>query len=272
MRSGSGRVFTNKVIREITKAIAASDKGAKAFFYHINGVVAYLIPALIREKRCPEKTSGENYYTLAGMSEEDKLWHQREKYLASVEEEAIRHVNPQNHFRAKLANALGQAKAYEFLLALVNVKMEGDRLKITMNRQVELSEQEFDTVLFQARAVFNNQNANGDGQYVEAVEYVVNYANSNISLPVGLSEEPEFPQRKWGKIVECFIVEHGIELYKHWLEPLRVEEDKSTKVITLNTNSEMVKDRIMAEYWSLLDEASEAYGRWLKIKCNGVIE
>ena len=50
LRSGSGRSFTNKAIREITKAIAASEKGSQTFFYHINGLVAYLIPALIREK------------------------------------------------------------------------------------------------------------------------------------------------------------------------------------------------------------------------------
>ena len=174
LRSGSGRIFTNKGIREITKAIAVSEKGSKAFFYHINGLVAYLIPALIREKRCPEKTNSEHYYTLAGMSGKDKLWHQREKYLAFVEEEAMRHINPKNHFRAKLANALEHAKAYEFLLAFVNAEMEDNCLKITLNRTVELTEQELDIVLSQARAVFNNWSVNSDGRYVEFVEYAVN--------------------------------------------------------------------------------------------------
>ena len=174
LRSGSGRTFNNKAIREITKAIAVSEKGSKAFFYHINGLVAYLIPALIQEKRCPEKTNSECYYTLAGMSGKDKLWHQREKYLAFVEEEAMRHVNPKNHFRAKLANALEHAKAYEFLLAFTNTEMEDNRLQITLNRSVELSKRELDIVLSQARAVFNNWSVNSDGRYVEFVEYAVN--------------------------------------------------------------------------------------------------
>ena len=107
------------------------------------------------------------------MSEADKLWHQREKYLASIEEGAIKHANPQNHFKAKLANTLDHSKAYELLMALINIKMEGTSLKITLNRQVNLTEFQLDIVLFQARAVFNNCNLYEEGQYVEVVEYVV---------------------------------------------------------------------------------------------------
>ena len=257
LRSGSGRAFTNKAIKEITKAIAASDKGAQAFFYHINGLVAYLIPALIREKRCPEKTNSENYYTLAGMSEEDKLWHQHEKYLAEVEEEAIRHVNPKNHFRAKLANALEHAKAYEFLMAFVNAEMQDNCLKITLNRGVELSEQELDIVLFQARAVFNNRNANGDGQYVESIEYVVNAANSNFREPEK-EPEPELPKGKWGNICAEFVAEFGMNMYKHWLKPLRVVEKEG--IIELSTSSDMVRDRIEQNYLPFLSKVAPIFG------------
>ncbi len=266
LRSGSGRAFTNKAIKEITKAIAASEKGRQSFFYHINGLVAYLIPALIREKRCPEKTNSENYYTLAGMSEEDKLWYQHEKYLASVEEEAVRHVNPKNHFRAKLANALEHAKAYEFLLAFVNAEMEGISLKITLNRGVELSERELDTILFQARAVFNNRNANGDGQYVEAVEYVVNAANSNFREPEK-EQEPELPKGKWGKICAEFVAEFGMNMYKHWIAPLHVEE--GNELILLSSNSGMILDRIMEKYWQRISDYSELHDINLNIKYSG---
>lgn len=257
LRSGSGRAFTNKAIKEITKAIAASDKGAQAFFYHINGLVAYLIPALIREKRCPEKTNSENYYTLAGMSEEDKLWHQHEKYLAEVEEEAIRHVNPKNHFRAKLANALEHAKAYEFLMAFVNAEMQDNCLKITLNKAVELSERALDIVLFQARAVFNNRNANGDGQYVEAVEYVVNAANSNFREPEK-EQESELPKGKWGNICAEFVAEFGMNMYKHWLKPLSVVEKEG--IIELSTSSDMVRDRIEQNYLPFLGKVAVTFG------------
>ena len=257
LRSGSGRAFTNRAIKEITKAIAASEKGAQAFFYHINGLVAYLIPALIREKRCPEKTNSENYYTLAGMSEEDKLWHQHEKYLASVEEEAVRHVNPKNHFRAKLANALEHAKAYELLLAFINAEMGDNRLKITLNKAVELSERELDIVLFQARAVFNKHSVNGDGQYVESVEYVVNAANSNFR-ELEKEPEPELPKGKWGNICAEFVAEFGMELYKHWLKPLSVVEKEG--IIELSTSSDMVRDRIEQIYLPFLSKVAAKFG------------
>ena len=257
LRSGSGRAFTNKAIKEITKAIAASERGRQAFFYHINGLVAYLIPALIREKRDPNKVGGENYYTLAGMTTEDKLWHQREKYLASVEEEAIRHVNPKNHFRAKLANALEHAKAYEFLMAFINAEMQDNSLKITLNRGVELSERELDTVLFQARAVFNNRNANGDGQYVESIEYVVNAVSSNFRAPEK-EQEPKLPQGKWGKICGEFVAEYGMNMYKHWLKPLSVVEKEG--IIELSTSSDMVKDRIEQTYLPFLSKVAAKFG------------
>ena len=266
LRSGSSKAFTNRAIREITKAIAASERGRQAFFYHINGLVAYLIPALIREKRDPNKVGGENYYTLAGMTEEDKLWHQHEKYLAEVEEEAIRHVNPKNHFRSKLANALEHAKAYEFLMTFVNAEMQDNRLKITLNKAIELSEQALDIVLFQARAVFNNRNANGDGQYVEAVEYVVNAVSSNFRAPEK-EQEPKLPQGKWGKICAEFVAEFGMNMYKHWITPLHVEEDN--ELILLSSNSGMILDRIMEKYWQRISDYSEVHNINLNIKYSG---
>ena len=266
LRSGSGRAFTNKAIREITKAIAASEKGSQAFFYHTNGVVAYLIPALIQEKRCPEKTNKENYYTVAAMSREDKLWHHREKYLASVEEKAIRHVNPKNHFRAKFANALEHARAYEFLMAFENVKMEGDRLQITLNKDIELSEQELDTILFQARAVFNNSSVNGKNQYVEAIAYVVNAANSNFN-ELEKKRKPELPKGKWGKICAEFVAEFGMNMYKHWIAPLHVEEDN--EIVLLSSNSGAILDRIMEKYWQRMSYHGRVHNINLNIKYSG---
>ena len=169
----------------------------------------------------------------------------------------IRHVNPKNHFRAKLANALEHAKAYEFLLDFVNAEMQDNCLKITLNRGVELSERELDTILFQARAVFNNRNANGDGQYVEAVEYVVNAANSNFREPEK-EQEPELPKGKWGNICAEFVAEFGMELYKHWLKPLSVVEKEG--IIELSVSSDMVRDRIEQTYLPFLSKVATIFG------------
>ena len=194
--------------------------------------------------------------------------------VAEVEEEAIRHVNPKNHFRAKLANALEHAKAYEFLMAFVNAEMQDNCLKITLNKAVELSERALDIVLFQARAVFNNRNANGDGQYVEAVEYVVNdsfkvasTSQFTDSALVRSREEPELPQGNWGKICAEFVAEFGMNMYKHWIAPLNVEEDN--ELILLSSNSGMILDRIMEKYWQRISDYSEIHNINLNIKYSG---
>jgi hypothetical protein len=118
LRSACGRDFTNRAIREITKSIAVSELGRQAIFQHINGVVAYLTPALANEKRDAVKTSGEHYYTLAGMTSEDKLWQQQEQYLEEIEQISIKQPCPEHQFRAKLANTLERSTAYNLLLAM----------------------------------------------------------------------------------------------------------------------------------------------------------
>ena len=140
-------------------------------------------------------------------------------------------------------------------MAFINAEMEGSSLKITLNRGVELSEQELDIVLFQARAVFNNRNANGDGQYVESIEYIVNAANSNFREP---EKEQELPKGKWGKICTEFVAEYGMELYNHWLKPLSVVEKEG--IIELSTSSGMVRDRIEQTYLPFLSKVAAKFG------------
>ena len=51
IRTKCGKNFTNRAIREIAKAVSRSKKGAKAFFYHIKGFIAYLAKILTFEKK-----------------------------------------------------------------------------------------------------------------------------------------------------------------------------------------------------------------------------
>ena len=57
IRTKCSKDFTNRAIREIAKAVSRSKKGAKAFFYHIKGFIAYLSKILTFEKRDPVKIS-----------------------------------------------------------------------------------------------------------------------------------------------------------------------------------------------------------------------
>ena len=279
LRSGSGRSFTNKAIREITKAIAASEKGSQAFFYHINGLVAYLIPALIREKRDPNKVGGENYYTLAGMTSEDKLLQQQEQYLEETERISFKQPCPEHQFRAKLANTLERSTAYNLLLAMQSTSEVKNALVMSLNKAIQLTERQRCVILSQAQAVFNS-GVLVEGQIIERVEFVMKANNPNISPLVGLScerktaatsqstvvsdlvqrEELQLPQGKWGKVCNSFIsdYENGIALYNHWLAPLSVLEKEG--IIELSTSSGMVRDRINQNYMPFLVKAAKSFG------------
>ena len=286
LRSGSGRDFTNKAIREITKAIAASDKGSKAIFQHVNGIVAYLTPALANEKRDPNKISGEGYYTLAGMTEEDNQLHKQENYLNQIENSGIHARCDYTQFRARIAGQFPINLAYNLLTSMIGVKRQENVLKLTMHKQVPLS-QHYKQLLL--------KHATGVGGYagVSELEFVVIASNSNIrpekalscerqtsgeeprslvtypkgisqstdSAPVRLWEELQLTEGIWDKVCSSFISEYGENgqaLYSHWLAPLSVVEKDG--IIELSTNSDMVRDRIEQTYLPFLVKLAGEFG------------
>lgn len=265
LRSKSGKLFTNKAIREITKAIAASDKGSQAFFYHINGVVSYLIPALIREKRDPNKIGSESYYTTAGMTAEDKLLHEREKYLNETENSGIHARCDYTQYRARIAGQFPVNLAYALLTNMVEVKKQEHVLKVTMHKLVPLSKNYVQLLL---------KHAKGIGGYagVSGLEFVGIASNSNFlsdltqcrnSEPrseLTLREETKLPKGNWGKVCSAFISEYGFDLYRYWLAGLEVTENSEKGTIELRTSSSMVKDRIEQTYLLFLSKVAREFG------------
>lgn len=286
LRSKSGKLFTNKAIREITKAIAASKKGSKAVFQHVNGIVAYLTPALIKEKRDPNKIGGEGYYTLAGMTEEDKQLHKQENYLNQVENSGIHARCDYTQFRARIAGQFPINLAYTLLTSMTGVKRQENVLKLTMHKQVPLS-QHYKQLLL--------KHATGVGGYagVSELEFVVIASNSNIrpekalscerqtsgeeprspvTYPKGISqstdsalvrlwEELQLTEGIWDKVCSSFISEYGENgqaLYSHWLAPLSVVEKDG--IIELSTTSDMVRDRIEQTYLPFLVKVAGKFG------------
>jgi hypothetical protein len=277
LRSKSGKLFTNKAIREITKAIAASEKGSMAFFQHINGVIAYLTPALANEKRDPNKIGSDSYYTVAGMTAEDKLLREREKYLNETENAGIHTRCDYTQFRARIAGQFPINLAYDLLTNMVDVKKQENVLKVTIHKPVPLSENYVQLLL---------KHAKGIGGYagVSELEFVGIASNSNISLPVGLNEEPrpdlaysqetsqstdrslvtsprlELPKGNWGKVCSAFVSEYGSDLYRYWLAGLEVNENSETNTIELRTSSGMVRDRIEQIYLPFLSKVAVECG------------
>jgi hypothetical protein len=273
LRSKSGKLFTNKAIREITKAIAASERGSQAFFQHINGVIAYLTPALANEKRDPNKIGSESYYTTAGMTAEDKLLHEREKYLNETENSGIHARCDYTQYRARIAGQFPVNLAYALLTNMVEVKREENVLKITMHKMVPLSENYVQLLL---------KHAKGIGGYagVNELEFVGIASNSNITSKLSRNcesqtvatsqstvvpnlvqrEEPQLPQGNWGKVCTAFVSEYGFDLYRYWLAGLEVTEDSTKGTIELRTSSSMVRDRIEQTYLPFLAKVSSELG------------
>ena len=275
LRSKCGRSFTNQAIRQITKAIAASKKGSKAVFQHINGIVAYLTPALIKEKRDPNKIGGEGYYTLAGMTEEDKQLHKQESYLNQVENSGIHARCDYTQYRARIAGQFPTNLAYALLTSMTGVKSRDSVLEITMHRSVHLS-QHYKQLLL--------KHATGVGGYagVSELEFVGIASNSNIASKLSRNcesqtseisqstvvpdlvqrEEFQLPEGKWGKVCSVFISqqEHGDSHYQNWLAGLEVTEDIEVGIIQLRTTSDMVRDRIEQTYLPFLSKVAGKFG------------
>jgi chromosomal replication initiation ATPase DnaA len=169
----------------------------------------------------------------------------------------------------------------------------GNTLVISLNRQIELTENEQDVVLAQAQAVFNSRGISEDNQTIEKIQFmtdnqrflrtikkennnqvssVYNKVSSGSSAQVSSSvykdienksdsaetQGLELPKGKWGKVCAAFISEYGYELYKHWLESLSVEQTAST--IELKTSSGMVRDRIEQNYMPFLSKVAQSTG------------
>lgn len=265
LRSKSGKLFTNQAIRQITKAIAASKRGQYVEFKHVNGIISYLTPALANEKRDPNKIGSGSYYTLAGMTAEDKIWRQQENYLEGVEQMAMRHVSPENQFKGKLVGTLERSVAYNLLLAIQNTAEVGNMLVISLNRQIELTEQQRNVVLAQAQAVFNLEDMQGNGRAIESVEFVVkafSWQNkgSTTNLSVSCNQQIELPKGNWGKACGAFVSEYGSDLYHYWLAGLEVTENSEKGTIELRTTSGMVRDRIEQTYLPFLVKVAGEFG------------
>ena len=259
LRDKSGREFDNRAIKEITKGVAAKTQEKEAFFNHINGFTAYLAMILRHEKRQAYQTNTEGFYTLAGISEETKQIQKRENYLDKIERYEGR--EPESCFKRRISGCLDPSKAYEFLTAMRYGNIENDVLTICLRKPVELTDYEKETILLQGALTYADPNdRDPEGK---SIKFVVSQAYNQIEQ-VLIEENIKIPEGVWGKIVSCFINYYGKDAYINWISKLLVTEND--KLVELTTNSEMVKDRIMAEYWAFLEEVSEAYDGWVVLR------
>ena len=181
LRSKSGREFSNNFIAQ--KVLAMSKNPAiTASFRYKAGFISYMSLALRHELHDSVKTSGESFRLRVNMTEEDRQDGEVEKFLTGIEQQAIRHVCPENQLKAKLANALEKTKAYQLLSKLKEFKVCGDTVQVHLNRVLSITEHEKALVLSQVQATYETVDFNGNYQAIKHLEFVMEKSADDLCL------------------------------------------------------------------------------------------
>lgn len=293
IRTKCGKDFTNRAIREIAKAVSRSKKGAKAFFYHTKGFIAYLAKILTYEKRDPVKISSTNYYITANQTDSEKEIRKQEKYLTDIEYSL--QVSPEWHLKKKLAATLQRAKAYNILTSWKNLEITKEGIaKLSLTKPAFITEIDKKIILSQIKATHErvggvrcNSAENDEGTdvaFVESLELEMPEAtpaeNSNQEIQgsqgiynqtVPHTRTEGLPKREgvWGKIRETFAsyLPQGDAIDKSWTAKLEAKIDKDSKTIYLQAPSVFIRDWIENNYKTYIEKASLENGFELRGMC-----
>ena len=282
IRTKCGKDFTNKAIREIAKSVSRSKKGAKAFFYHIKGFIAYLAKILIYEKRDPVKISGTNYYITANQTDSEKEMREQERYLTDIEYSL--QVSPEWHLKKKLAATLQRSKAYNILTSWKNLEITKEGIaKLSFTKPIFLTEIDKKVILSQIKATHErvggascNSAENdeiADAAFVDSLEIAMPEGSKaenfnqeiqgsqgiyNQTVPHTRTEEPPKREGVWGKIRETFAsyLPQGDAIDKSWTAKLEAKIDESSNTIHLQAPSVFIRDWIESNYKTYIEKAS----------------
>jgi len=275
LRASSGKSFTDRAIKEIAKAVSRSRKGTKAFFYHINGFIAYLSKILRFEKRDPVKISSINYYITANFTEEERTIQEQEKYLSEIE--YSQQVTPEWHLKKKLAAVLRRDIAYKILSNYQRSERKRQIFKIYLKEQVAIREMDRQIILNQIKATQERVGKNRNIESIEKVEFIFQEKKEK-HLEKGESEKlAEIKEKEeikklpiWLQIRKNFIdysfdIRDGIGRDKSWLSKLTACEDNNKisdniKTLTLKAESKFIRDWINSHYLFKLESIAKELG------------
>lgn len=281
LRASSGKNFTDRAIKEIAKAVSRSKKGAKAFFYHINGFIAYLSKILRFEKRDPVKISSINYYITANLTEEERSIQEQEKYLSEIESSL--QISPEWHLKKKLAAVLRRDIAYKILLNYQRSEKTGRIFKIYLKEQVAIREMDRQIILNQVKATQERVGGNGNIESIEEIEFIFQEKREQKSEKGESEKLAEIESREeikklriWLQIRKYFMdysfdIAAGIGLDKSWLSKLTACEDNNKisdniKTLTLKAESKFIRDWINSNYLFKLESIAKELGYELLIE------
>ena len=280
IRTKCGKVFTNRAIREIAGAVSRSKKGAKAFFYHIKGFIAYLVKILTFEKRDPVKISSTNYYIRSNQTDSEREMREQEKYLTGIEYSL--EVSPEWHLKKRLAAMLERSKAYNILTSWksLNITKEGVA-KLSLTKPVFLTEIDKKIILSQVKSTHDGtrvtrgsatENNEANTLFVDSLELVMPESgtaeNSNQEINKLYNKIEELPKKEgaWGKIRETFAsyFHNGDAIDKSWISHLRAEIDNNNKTINLFAPTAFISDWINSNYRDIIEKIAKDYDMTLQ--------
>jgi hypothetical protein len=261
LRSKCGKDYTDRAIREIAKAVSRSKKGAKAFFFHIKGFIAYLTKILTFEKRDSVKINDTNYYITVNQTNEEREIRKQEKYLTDVEYSL--QVSPEWHLKKKLASVLERNKAYNLLIAYKSLDIKGNSAVVHLRKHVELSSMDKDIIMQQIQAAHEKIDDQGNYLLIESLE--LEMPDKNTPHVASFSVGQSYPKREgvWGKIRETFasyLGSEGDHLDEAWLSKFSTKINEEKQTIELQAPTEFVRDWVVSNYQRYIEDASMVNG------------
>lgn len=279
LQKRSGKAYNLNAMNEILLDMSRKPELQWHSFVSKAKFMAYMTKTYQEEGRDVDKANSSTFKIMKRRPqaeiEEIVTLNQREKYLNQVENSGIHARCDYTQFRARIAGQFPINLAYTLLTSMIGVKRQESVLKLTMHKQVPLS-QHYKQLLL--------KHATGVGEYagVSELEFVGIASNSHIAPELSRNcesqtaeisqstvvpnlvqrEKLQLPEGNWGKVCSVFISqqEHGESHYQNWLAGLEVTEDIEVGIIQLRTTSDMVRDRIEQTYLPFLSKVAGRFG------------
>jgi len=263
LQSKSGREFSLLAMNEILKDM--SNKLKDRAFKSKKAFMAYMSKAFSYELRDAVKINNENFRIRNNQSEEERGSNQIEEYLSKIEYSL--QVSPEMHFKKKLCATLESRTAYELLRSYNSSRIDGDILKIFVNKDVSLSNSEKEIIKNQAKASHESLDlATGNMITISDIEIIVSqqtYQNQNHKIQShqvcgdqgnsSLTSDIEIKDDVWSRVRRELAGIYGEGVDQNWFAKLNPEINETQKEIKLTAPSDFFKDWIDRNYKNTIE-------------------
>jgi hypothetical protein len=243
-----GREFSANAINEIL--LSMSKRLTDRLFKSKKAFMNYMAKALTYEFRDAVKTSNRAFRIKANISADQIIKQQKEVFLSRIEESTDTTLAAQ--LSRKLASTLPPDLAYDFLLAAkFPPHATSSELKISLQKNIDLSEMQYGLILEQVQSVY--------GSFISSLEFIVkNKESPRVSVADVISRvddaHPQSLSGVWGRIRTGLIRTCGEGIDRNWFSKLKVNVDEERGEIKLRAPTLFIRDWVQQNYQHLLEQ------------------